>query len=67
MRSETDKVLDAERAFMDRLLDAVGSAVEDIEHEVAHLRSEGYEDQAQWVENAMRPLRKVHSGVEPDG
>lgn len=66
-RGAADDARDAERAFVDDLLDAVASAVEDIQHEVARLRSMAREDDAHAIEVAMRPLHRIHSGVEPDG
>lgn len=66
-RDDADTARDAERAFTDTLLDAVGQAVEDLDHEVGNLRSVGREDDARAIETAMRPLRAVQSGVEPVG
>lgn len=64
-RDRADMARDMEREFVNSLLDAVGRALEEIEHEVARIRGEGREDDAHAVESAARPLRQVHSGVAP--
>jgi hypothetical protein len=67
MRAIMDERLADERDFTDRLLDAVGQAVEDLKHEVGNLRSAGREDDAQAIEDAMRCLTTIASGVDPIG
>ena len=66
VRDRADGMLAAEREFVDHLLDTVGRVVDDLKHEVGNLRSTGREDDARAIEDAMRPLLRVHSGVEPD-
>lgn len=66
-REAADDARDAERAFVDDLLNRVGQVIEDLDHEIGNMRSVGQEDDARAIEDAMRPLRAIHSGVEPDG
>lgn len=62
-----DAARDAEREFVDALLDRLESVVENLDHEIANLRSVGQEDDARAVEDAMRPLRLLRLGVLVDG